>query len=88
MKTIIEKGKEALVGYEELKQYDQFIYKSVSGEFFAIKITDNYAAFINDRGKFILAKKYENCLSIGSGIVFEHRSLEEAIDFMPFDSQP
>ena len=47
-------------------------------EWFAIKVNEEYAVLINGCNKFIVAKKYKNCLSIGSGYVIEYSSYEEA----------
>ena len=58
--------------FDELPSGGQFVYVEGSLEFFSIKINNDYAALINSRGKFILAQKYKNCLSIGSGYVLEY----------------
>lgn len=63
--------------FDELPSGGQFIYVERSYEFFAIKINNDYAALINSRCKFILAQKYKNCLSIGSGFVYEYDTFEE-----------
>lgn len=63
--------------FDKLQNGEQFIYADSSFEFSAIKINNDYAALVNSRGKFILGKKYKNCLSIGSGLVSEYDTLAE-----------
>lgn len=63
--------------FDELPSGGQFVYVDGSFEFFAIKINNDYAALINSIGKFILARKYKNCLSIGSGPVLEYGTFAE-----------
>lgn len=81
MKTIKTNGLKELKGFEELKPNDKFIYQECRIEFQAIKINDQYAAFINYDGKFILAQKYKNCLSIGSGSVMEFSTFAMAKEY-------
>lgn len=78
MKTIKQNGTEPLVGYKELKNYEQFIYTVGQSEFVAIKINDDYCAFLTGMNKFILAQKYKNCLSIGSLTPIEYDTFEAA----------
>lgn len=78
MKTIVSQGLQPMTGFNEFAVHDQFIYQYSSGEFFAMKISDEYAAFVNGEGKWILAQRYANCLSIGSGVVHEYASFDEA----------
>lgn len=77
MKKIKENGLNELKGYEELNNGEKFIYIN-SCEWFAIKFNEEYAVLINGCNKFIVAKRYKNCLSIGSGYVKEYSSYEEA----------
>ena len=79
MKTIKENGLNKLSGYDELKKGEQFIYVVGSIEFFAIKVSDEYAVFINNDGRFICAKAFKNCLSIGSGYLVEYQTFKEAV---------
>ena len=67
--------------YKELKETEQFVYQDGIFEFFAIKINDDYSAFINGCGKFILAKKYTNCLSIGI-YTKEFNTFDEAVEYI------
>jgi hypothetical protein len=60
-----------------LEKGEHFTYDG----FLAIKINDGYAAFINADNKFIIAKAYKNCLSIGSGAIREFNSYAELIDY-------
>lgn len=80
MKSVIENGMEKLNGYDELKKYEKFLYKD--GEFVGIKINDDYAIFLNGSCKFIVAKRFANCLSIGSGLVSEFDTFKEAEKFV------
>ena len=79
MKTIIEDRKGSLTGYAELDKEEQFIYITSPYEFFAIKVNDEYAVFINARNKFIVAKAYKNILSIGTSSI-ELASYDEAVE--------
>lgn len=56
---------EAMEIFNEMERDELFIYEQC-GTFPAFKINNGYAALINAEGKFVLAKKYKNCLSIGS----------------------
>lgn len=78
MKTITAHGTDTMIGFENLARHEQFIYAQDSFTFMAIKINDSFAVFINGEGKFILAKKFKNCLSIGSGYVAEYGTFDEA----------
>lgn len=75
--TSKEQNIEAMKVYDEFKPMDGFVYADGSIEFYAIKISDNHAVLINREGRFIIAKRYRNCLSIGSGIVHEYNSMSE-----------
>lgn len=77
MKTIKENGLNELKGYKELKNYEQFIYVN-SYEWFAIKVNNEYAILLNGCGKFIIAKAFKNCLSIGARYVIEYDSFDKA----------
>ena len=77
MKKIKQNGLNELKGYEELKNGEKFIYIDWY-EWFAVKVNEEYAVLVNGCNKFIVAKKYKNCLSIGSGYVIEYPSYEEA----------
>ena len=63
--------------FDELPSGGQFVYVEGSFEFFAIKINNDYAAFIDSMGKFILAEKWKNRLSIGSGPTLEYGTFAE-----------
>ena len=75
MKTL---NKENYNEYKEMKKYERFIWSDAGFEFFAFKVTDEVAIFINGSGKFIVAKAYTNMLSIGSGLVVEYDTFDEA----------
>lgn len=64
--------------FKKIEVGEHFIYDG----FFAIKINNEYAAFMNCDNKFIIAKAYNNCLSIGSGAIREFASYDELIDYM------
>lgn len=64
--------------YKDMKKYERFISSDAGIEFFAFKVTDEAAIFINGSGKFIIAKAYTNTFSIGSGFVFEYDTFDEA----------
>ena len=69
MKTLNENGLEN-INFDKIALNEHFIYVDGAFEFFAIKVSDDYAVFINADGKFICAKAFKNCLSIGAGVVF------------------
>lgn len=77
MKKIKQNRLNELKGYEKLKNGEKFIYIDWY-EWFAVKVNEEYAVLINGYNRFIVAKKYKNCLSIGSGCVTEYPSYEEA----------
>lgn len=64
--------------YYNLKKGEQFLYHVCVVDFFGIKYSQDYAILINASNKFILAKAYKNCLSIGSGGVREYNSYRDA----------
>lgn len=80
MRKIVENGLENLEGYEELRDGEKFIYKNMY-EWVAIKVNNDYSVFLNGINKFIVAQKYNNCLSIGSGDVKEFGTYAEAERF-------
>lgn len=67
-------------GYDDIAIGEHFIYRDCSYSFEAIKLTDKYSAFINAWGRYILAKRYLNCLSIGSSFITEYDTLDKLID--------
>lgn len=88
MKTIIEERTSELKGYEELKEYERFIYVSGSYEFFAFKITERHSIFVNGCGRFIVAEKFKNCLSIWNGAPsMEFKSFDAAEEFIRIKEQ-
>lgn len=82
MKIILERGLKELKGYYEMKPNTKFIYKTGKFEFFAIKIDDDYAAMVNGVNKFIIAQRYKNCLSIGSGYIREFGTFRELVEYV------
>ena len=72
---------EPMVGYEDLKPKERFIYISrlPVGEWQAVKIDEKHAALINNSGKYILAEKYANCLSVGSEDITEYQELDDLL---------
>ena len=70
-----------MVGYDELEPLEEFIYISrvPNVEWKAFKINDKFAALVNRYDKYILAKRYSNCLSIGDGNIVEYATLDQAI---------
>lgn len=82
MKIIEQKGLniDLRKKFKELKENEHFIYKVCDCECFAIKVSDEYAVFVNADNKFICAKAYKNCLSIGAGIVHEYSTYAEAVE--------
>lgn len=79
MKTLKENGLEN-INFDKIAINKHFIYIGESFEFFAIKVSDDYAVFINADGKFICAKAFKNCLSIGAGVVSEFPTFAEAVE--------
>lgn len=77
MTKIRENGMEPIEGYDELQNGEKFVYETTSYTYEAIKIDEYYAALINREGNYILAKKYVNVLSVGSGEIIEYRTYEE-----------
>ena len=67
---------ERMFEYFSLKENEWFEYQGFKG----IKIDDNYAAFINGNMQFVIGKVYLNCISIGSGTLFQFESFRELID--------
>lgn len=64
--------------YYNLKKGEQFLYHTCMVDFFAIKFNEDYAILIGGSNKFIIAKAYKNCLSIGAGFVGEYSSYRDA----------
>ena len=79
MKTLKENGFEN-INFDKIALNEHFIYVGGSFEFFAIKVSEDYAVFINTDGNFICAKAFKNCLSIGAGIVSEFPTFAEAVE--------
>lgn len=79
MKTL-EKNGTKNIDFDGIAINEHFIYVDKPFEFFAIKVNKNYAVFINADGKFICAKAFKNCLSIGAGGVFEFSTFAEAVE--------
>lgn len=48
--------------------------------FYGCDISDDFVILVNGDGRFIVAKKYTNCLSIGSGVVKEFGTFQDAVD--------
>ncbi|MBR6163259.1 hypothetical protein IKQ26_05180 [bacterium] len=65
--------------YKALGKDKQFIYDTFLGSFVAIKINNEYAAFLNGLNNFIIAKAYKNCLSIGEGTPLQYGSYKEVM---------
>lgn len=79
MKIIKENGLKN-INFDKVAINEHFIYAGGSFEFFAIKVSEDYAVFINADGNFICAKAFKNCLSIGAGIVSEFPTFAEAVE--------
>ena len=78
MKTKIIKSSINVSEYTNLLKYERFVYCDCGFEFFGFKINNGYAILINGSGRFIVAKVYQNDLSIGAKIVIEYKTFEEA----------
>lgn len=67
--------------FAKIKEYEWFEYYSKyypnEQPFLGIKINENYVAFINCNFKFIIGKVYKNCITIGSGYIYEFYSFYE-----------
>jgi|GEM_PF-1045920 len=79
MKTLKKNGLEN-INFDKIAINEHFIYMGESFEFFAIKVSEDYAVFINADGKFICAKAFKNCLSIGAGVVSEFPTFDKAVE--------
>lgn len=77
---ILKKNGLQNIGFDRLTINEHFIYVDGSFEFFAIKVSEDYAVFINGAGEFICAKAFKNFLSIGAGIVSEFPTFAEAVE--------
>ena len=78
MNTIIANGREN-INFDKIKLNEHFIYSDCGIELFAIKVSENYAVFINADGKFTCAKAYKNCLTLGPMAVREFSTFDEAV---------
>ena len=47
-------------------------------QYYGNDYNDQYVILINGSGKFIIGKKFQNCISIDSGIVTEYDSFADA----------
>lgn len=65
--------------FDKLDIGEQFAYVCGYEVIFPLgwKLTEKHAVFVNARGRFILARRYDNLLSIGSTSV-EYRTFDEA----------
>lgn len=81
-KIIINATVESMEQFFNLPERTQFLYSFLDSEYeiFAIKIDNNCAIFLNQEGKFVVAKAYKNCLTLGSTAVREFNTLAEAIE--------
>lgn len=77
MKVIEENYKGTMLGYEELKNGEHFVYTDGTYEWLAIKVDDSRALFLNAKHNWIEAKKFKNMLSIGGSFVREYGSVED-----------
>ena len=64
--------------FDALSIGEWFIY---DGSFPAWKVSGSRAVFANREGRFINAMRYDNCLSIGSDLVLEFDTFEEAANY-------
>ena len=76
-----------MAGWNTLKNGAELIYRDGAYDFPGYKINDNHAVLINARGKFIIAKAYPNCLSIGSGYIIEYDTFEMAESSVPGETE-
>lgn len=75
MKKVEENKMES---YMALKNGERFLYEQGMFEFFGFKYNNEFAILVNGCGRFIVAKAYKNCLSIGSEFVKEFATITEA----------
>lgn len=72
--------------YDEICDDEQFVYSSLYRnsiiEFMAVRINNHYCTFINGNNKFIIAKRFKDCLSIGSGKIIEFDSYEQVKEYV------
>lgn len=78
MKTLKKDGTKN-INFDSIAINEHFIYNDEPFEFFAIKVNKDCAVFINADGKFICAKAYKNCLSLGSIGCFEFPTFDKAV---------
>lgn len=57
-------------------QYYTLLYRNEQ-PFLGFKINEKYVALINSNFKFIIGKVYKNCISIGSGYIYEFFTFHE-----------
>lgn len=51
-------------------------------EYYGYDYSDKAVILLNADGKFIIGRKFKNCISIGSGIIMEFDTFEEACNFI------
>lgn len=69
-----------IVGYDELPDRAEFEYvERVGRTWSAVKVNNDYALLRNYYNRYIIAKRYGNCLSIGSGTIREYSTIEDAV---------
>lgn len=65
------------IGFSDLNDGEEFIYINDGYEFPAWKVNKDFAILQDARGKYIRARAFANCLSIGAGCVAEYDDFDE-----------
>lgn len=80
MKKVTDGNMEEFTKIKE-NEWFQYYSKVYPNEqpFLGVKVNKNYVVFINANYKFIIGKVYKNCISIGSGYIYEFFSFHEAM---------
>lgn len=77
MKTIEKRNETNILG----TCTNEWAVFNISGyEFYGFDFNNNAVILVNYDGKFIIGKKYKNCISIGSSVVREFDTFKEAKD--------
>lgn len=58
------------------------IFKLMNFDFYGFDYSDKAVILLNADGKFIIGRKFKNCISLGAGIVMEFETFEKACKFI------
>lgn len=77
METITKRNETDILG---TCAHEWAIFSLGGHEFYGFDFSDKAVILVNYDGKFIIGKKYKNCISIGSSVVREFDTFREAKD--------